>query len=181
MLRSFIPVVLGASLFSAAVTEAAPVPDPVTLDALRAELAQAKVIRVTGATGPQMLRDVRLDSTGVSSARWGSGAATRPALFASQDVMPPPAPRPIAWSEISRIESGTTNVPLAALKGLVVGGLLGWAFWATVPTGEDGGQGPAGVIIGVPAIVGAGIGAWLGSARYHWRTVFPRAAAGGAE
>ena len=177
-MRSMIPALLIVDLLAAAVGEAAtPVPDPATLDALRADLTQAKIVRVTSASGTQMLRDVRLDSLGIASARWGAGAGARPALFTPQDAMPPPAPRPISWSDISRIETGSTNVPIAALKGLVVGGLLGYAVWATIPTGEDGGQGPAGVIIGVPALAGLALGAWLGSERYHWSAVYPRATA----
>ena len=35
----------------------------------------------------------------------------------------------------------------------------------------------AGVIIGVPALAGLALGAWLGSERYHWSAVYPRATA----
>src|SRR5207249_10591137 len=91
-----------------------PAQDPATLDALRADLTQAKIVRVTSASGTQMLRDVRLDSLGIASARWRAGAGARPALFTSQDAMPPPAPPPTSWSDISRIETGSTNVPIAA-------------------------------------------------------------------
>jgi len=116
-MRSMIPASLIVDLLAAAVGEAAtPVPDPATLDALRADLTQAKIVRVTSASGTQMLRDVRLDSLGIASTRWGAGAGARPALFTSRDAMPPPAPRPISWSDISRIETGGTNVPIAALK-----------------------------------------------------------------
>jgi hypothetical protein len=142
--------------------------------ALRAELALAKVVRVTGATGSQVLRDVRVDSFGIWSARWGPGAAARPALIVTQAAAPPPRPQPIAWSEIARIETGTTSTGSFALKGLLLGGLFGAAFWYQFPTGEDGGRGSAAMVIGVPATVGFLFGALLGSGHYRWSTSYPR-------
>ncbi len=179
-LSSFFFAVLGAGLLAAAPgwgAATASAPDSASLAALRADLSAAKVTRVTATSGAQMLRDVRLDAHGVSSARWAAGSGARPALFVSRDVMPPPTPPPIPWSEISRIETGSTNVPLAAAKGLVFGAMIGTLIWYTIPTGEDGSQGQPEVIIGVPALAGLALGAFLGSQRYHWSPIYPRSTA----
>jgi len=174
-----IAVLLSACLLAiiAAVGGAASAPDSATLESLRADLSSARVVRVTASSGVQMLSEVRLDASGVSSARWGPGYGARPALFVSRDVMPPPTPQPIPWSGISRIETGSTNVGFAALKGFVFGGIVGTLIWYTIPTGEDGGQGPPEVIIGVPALAGLVLGAFLGSQKYHWSPVYPRSTA----
>ena len=154
----------------AACRAATSAPDSATLATLSAELPGAQAVRVTGAGGVQTLRDVRLDSSGVASARWK--APGRPALIVSSEYQRPPRPRPIAWSDISRIETGKTNAARAGLFGAAIGALAGYVFWATIPTGEDGGQGPAGVIIGVPALTGFALFAFLGSQSYHWTTVY---------
>ena len=179
-LRQVRPLLIGlpgAGIFAAGAAladGATPPPDSTVLAALRAELSLAKAVRVTAATGPQVLRDVRVDSFGIWSARWGPGAASRPALIVTQEAAPPPRPQPIAWSDIARIETGTTSTRSFALKGLLLGGLFGAAFWWTFPTGEDGGRGPAVAVIGVPATVGLLFGALLGSRQYHWSTSYPR-------
>ena len=166
----FLPGAIGRAATSA--------PDSATIDRLSADVSRAQAVRVTAATGTQMLRDVQLDTSGVSSARWGHGAPTRPALFTSSKDLPPPTPQPIAWRDISHIETGATRTAQGALVGLAVGALAGWVFWSTIPTGYDGGQGPASVVIGVPAMVGFGFGLLFGSQSYSWSTVYPRASEG---
>jgi len=76
-------------------------PDPAEMERLRLALSNATSVRVTGTFGVQVIRDVRLDSTGISSARWGPGAGARPALIVGAGIAPPPTPPPLAWSQIS--------------------------------------------------------------------------------
>jgi hypothetical protein len=163
--------VMGVGVAAGAVATA---PEADELVRLQATLSSAQVVRVTGSFGTQRLRDVRLDSTGVISARWGPGAPPRAALFVGQDVAPPPRPRPMAWDEISRIETGRTQVGRTARNTAIVGALLGEAVWLTIPTGDDGGAGPASVVIGVPAASGFLLGALLGARSYEWSPVYPR-------
>ena len=149
-------------------------PDSADLSAFATSLAQARAVRVTGIFGTRVLRDVRLDATGIAAAGWGPGGRTRPALIVSSSVMPPERREPIAWSEISRIETGHTTTRRLAATGLVLGGLLGVVVWKTIPLGADGAQGSAPVEIGVPALTGLAFGAFLGSQQYQWRTMYPR-------
>jgi hypothetical protein len=169
---------LGLFVPTAIVRAATSVPDSATIKSLSADVSRAQAVRVTEAAGVRMLRDVQLDPSGVSSARWGHGAPTRPALFTSSKDLPPPTPQPIAWRDISHIETGRTRPAQGALVGLAVGALAGWVFWSTIPTGYDGGQGPASVVIGIPAMVGCGFGLLLGSQSYSWSTVYPRTSEG---
>jgi hypothetical protein len=148
--------------------------DTAGLTALTTDLARARAARVTGSFGTRVLRDVRLDATGVAAAGWGPGGRTRPALIVSGDVMPPGRPGPIAWSDISRIETGRTSTRRLAGAGLAVGGLLGAVVWKTIPLGYDGASGSAPVVIGVPALTGLALGVFLGSQQYRWRTVYAR-------
>jgi hypothetical protein len=145
-------------------------PDSATLATLAAELPGAQVVRVTGAAGVRTLKDVRLDAHGVASARWK--APGRSALIVSRDEQRPPKPPPIAWNDISRIETGQSHGLRSGVVGAAIGALAGYVIWETIPTGYDGGQGPAGVIIGVPALAGFAFGAFLGSQSYHWTTVY---------
>jgi hypothetical protein len=161
---------VGLSAPPAVCRAATSVPDSATLAGLGAVLPEAQAVRVTAAAGVQTLRDVRLDSSGIASARWK--APGRPALIVSSEYQRPPKPQPIAWSDISRIETGKTHGMRSGLVLAAIGALAGYVVWETIPTGEDGGQGPAGVIIGVPAIVGFAFGAFLGSQSYHWTTVY---------
>jgi hypothetical protein len=80
----------------------------------------------------------------------------------------------MAWDEISRIETGRTQVGRTARNTAIVGALLGAAVWLTIPTGDDGGAGPASVVIGVPAASGFLLGALLGARSYEWSPVYPR-------
>jgi len=153
---------------------AASPPDSVTLEALRADLSRAGAVRVTQAEAAHVLRDVRLDASGIVSSRWGPGAAARPALIVPQDAWPPPAPRPIPWSEISRIETGSRSVAHSALAGLLAGGLLGTVIWSTVPLGADGAHGPAPIVVGLPAAAGCLLGAIVWGPQYQWSTIYPR-------
>ena len=149
-------------------------PDSTTLASMNAELSRAMAARVTTSAGKQTLRDVRLDDFGIASAQWGPGAAERPALITSASAMPPSAPAPVPWNEITRIERGTTPAARDAVLGMTIGALLGVIVWETVPTGYDGGRGDAAVVIGVPALVGFGLGLILGADHYRWETVYRR-------
>jgi hypothetical protein len=152
----------------------ASVPDSSSLREMRADLSRAMAVRVTGPSGKLMLRDVHLDANGVTSARWGPGAAERPAVITTAGAMPPPTPPPIGWSDISRIETGRTNVARDALLGMAIGAAVGAVVWETVPLGYDGGQGNPAVVIGVPALAGFGLGLLLGPGHYRWTTVYRR-------
>ena len=143
-----------------------------SLGALKSKLSQARSVRVVGDTAAWVLRDVQLDSSGVVSARWGPGAASRPSLFLSDEARPKPPPRLIPWADIARIETGSTHAGRDALKGLVVGGLIGALIWKIIPTGEDGGPGPAPLIIGVPAAAGGFLGALVWGRQYVWSTAY---------
>jgi len=168
---------VGVSALAPAVgCAASAAPDSATLATLGSALPDAQAVRVTGTAGVQTLRDVRLDARGVASARWK--APGRPALIVSRDEQRPPKPQPIAWSDISRIETGKSHGLRSGLVVGAIGALAGYAIWETIPTGADGGQGPAGVIIGVPAIAGFALGAFLGSQSYHWTTVYTGSAGG---
>ena len=161
----------GISALAPAVCCAASVaPDSATLTALSAALPDAQAVRVTSAAGVQTLRDVRIDSQGVASARWKEPG--RSALIVSRDEQRPPKPQPIAWSDISRIETGTSHGLRSGVVGAALGALIGFVVWETVPLGEDGAKGDAGVVVVVPAIAGFAFGAFLGSQSYHWTTVY---------
>jgi hypothetical protein len=149
-------------------------PGSADLAALATDLAQARAVRVTGTFGTRVVRDVRLDATGIAAAGWGPGGRVRPAVIASSEVMPPERPEPIAWSEISRIETGRTSTRRLGGAGLVMGGLLGFIVWKTIPLGYDGAQGSAPAVIGVPALAGLALGALLGAQEYQWRPVYTR-------
>jgi hypothetical protein len=166
----------------AASVQADPVatPDSAHRSVLATDLARARAVRVTGAFGTRVLRDVRLDANGVAATGWGPGGRTRPALIVSRDVMPPERPEPITWSEISRIETGRTSARRLGIGGLVVGSVLGIVVWKTIPLGYDGAPGSAPVVIGVPALTGLALGAFLGSQQYRWHTVYARGDAPGS-
>ena len=172
-LRHGLAVAMGLVLAADAIAAA---PDADELTRLQATMAAAKVVRVTGSFGTARLRDVELDSTGVISARWGPGTVRHPALIVGSGIAPPPRPSPIAWDDISRIEVGRTRVFETAAGLGTAGALLGWAVWATIPLGHDGGRGPAPVVIGVPAVTGLLLGALLGAESYRWTPVYPRGA-----
>ena len=155
-------------------------PDSASRSALAADLARARAVRVTGTFGTRVLRDVHLDATGIANAEWGPGGRVRPASIVSSGVMPPERPGPIAWSEISRIETGNTATGRYATTGLLLGGLLGTIVWHTIPLGYDGGRGSAPVVIGVPTLTGLALGAFLGSQQYRWRTAYTRGSALGS-
>ena len=169
-------VLLTASLFAvSAQADSEPSgPDPRELSALATDLAQARAVRVSGASGVRVLRDVRLDATGIAAAGWGPGGRTRPALIVTRDAMPPERPEPIQWSQISRIETGRTSTLHLGSVGLVLGGMLGVVVWRTFPLGSDGGPGPGPAVVGAPALSGLALGALLGSQQYEWRTRYAR-------
>jgi hypothetical protein len=156
----------------AAVGGGSPVNGSPSLGALQSKLSQARSVRVVGDTATWVLRDVRLDSSGVVSARWGPGAVSRPSLFLAGQAWPPPPPRLIPWADIARIETGSTHAGRDALRGLVIGALMGAVVWRTIPTGEDGGPGPAPLIIGVPAAAGLFLGALVWGQQYVWSPAY---------
>lgn len=167
-------VLIGAGILGIPVVRpAASVPSVPELAALKAELSRASAVRVTTASGAYVLRDVRLDSSGVSSARWGPGAATRPALITTPDALPAPTPPPIPWSGIARIETGRTNAGRFALIGVMLGVAAGTVVWRTIPLGADGARGSAPVVVGVPAAAGLVLGAFLGSQQHRWSAIYP--------
>lgn len=162
-----------AAIVGAARADSAP-PASAQLSTLSAELAKAPAVRASGTFGIRVLKDVRLDATGIVAAGWGPGGRVQPALLVSKDVMPPERPGPIAWSDLSRIETGYKSTGRFATVGMAVGAVLGTAAWMTIPFGYDGGQGSAVAVIGLPALTGLGFGALLGSQHYHWHTVYAR-------
>ena len=165
---------VAAALAIGAAPSAASAPDSVELAQLQTSLAQVQAVRVTGAFGMHILRDVHLDGHGVSSSRWGPGTVRRPALILGEGVALPPTPPPIGWDRVSRIEVGTRRTAKGAATGGVLGALLGAAIWSTIPLGDDGARGSAVVVIGVPGAAGLLLGGWLGSETYDWRSVHPR-------
>lgn len=148
----------------------AAVPDSVELARLGPLLARAEAVRVTGAFGSHVLRDVRLDAGGLAAARWGPGTGGRPALIVGEGAGPA-APAPIGWDRITRIEVGSNRTIRGAALGGAVGGLLGALVWNEVPLGYDGARGQAALVIGVPALAGLVLGGVLGKDSYAWRTV----------
>lgn len=165
---------LGVVLALAVGTDAsaAAAPDAAELSSLQASLSSARTVRVTGTFGTRVLRDIRLDAHGVSSARWGPGTVLRPALIVGEGVVPAPPP-PVAWDQISKIEVGQALTAKGAGTGMVLGALVGAGVWWILPLGPDGDRGPAIVLIGVPAAAGTLLGGLLGSHSYGWRAVHP--------
>ena len=170
----FRAVLLAVATFASAARADSGPPASADLATLSVELAKAPAVRATGTFGTRVLKDVRLDTTGIAAASWGPGGRVQPALLVSRNIMPPERPGPIAWSDLSRIETGHKSTGTFATVGMAVGAVLGAAVWRTIPLGYDGGRGSAVAVIGVPALTGLALGALLGSQHYHWHTVYAR-------
>jgi len=102
----------------------AAVPDSAQMIQLRQAAAQAPVLIVRGDFGLREVRHPLIDSAGVHSASWESATHTRPALFTTSDAPRAAKTAPLAWHQISTLE---TQRPMK-LKGTLMGGITGLAL-----------------------------------------------------
>jgi hypothetical protein len=102
-------------------------PDSIQLARLRQETSKPQTIRLRGTFGTQEITRPLFDSTGVSSGESVQQAYHRPGLIVTDGALqltPQLTPQPIAWSEISEIQTGHAMVGRGALAGFVVGVML---------------------------------------------------------
>ena len=150
------------------------IPDSAELAALRQRVSSAKVVRLEGSFGSREIGRPLLDSSGVRSRDWEERARLRPALFVSADAPRPPVPAPIAWSEITEIQTGGPKIVKGALvgtfTGIVLGATLAAASLGNGYVGEEEGFRAIGIFSGT-AMTGTIVGLVVGSMR-GWHTVY---------
>jgi hypothetical protein len=147
------------------------IPDSTQMILLRRAAAQAPVLIVRGDFGLRELRHPLIDSTGVRSASWERTTHTRPALFATPDAPRSAVTGPLAWHQISTLE---TQRPMR-LKGTLIGGITGLAagmlMVGTTDTGTfTGDYRNVGYLVGMP-MTGAVAGFVIGSLS-GFRTIY---------
>jgi hypothetical protein len=152
---------------------AGPIPDSAQMSELRMAAAKAPLLLVHGDFGVRELRKPLLDSTGVRSEQWESAARARPAIIATPDA-PHPVAMPIAWTDISSLETQRQQ----KLKWTLIGGITGLALGALIysrydDTSNATGELPegAGWLMGLPPL-GLAVGFVAGSMTGK-RTIYP--------
>jgi len=140
-----------ASAATAAAVHAAPAPDSAQLARLQ-QLARSPVtLQVTTDRGTFLLSDPRIDAGGLATFR------DRAAMFGPPDAR---SLRRVRWDEIEHLDVKKGDAAAGALRGGLVGALVGFGAGYLALSAMDATQGDGAVIVPVLA---SGSGALLGS------------------
>jgi hypothetical protein len=152
---------------------AGPIPDSAQMSELRMAAAKAPLLLVHGDFGVRELRKPLLDSTGVRPTKWNSGPHATPEGKTVHVQGEYATGEPIAWSDISSLETQhqqkTKWALMGGITGLAVGALM---FGLTDSTAETGSWEGVGWVVGAP-MVGVMAGFIVGSMTGK-RTIYPQ-------
>jgi hypothetical protein len=147
-------------------------PDSTQLALLRQQTAKPRDIRLRGSFGTHEITRPLFDTTGVSSAEWKEPSHRRPGLIVTEGAELLPTPQPIAWREISEIQTGHSMTGVGALAGFLIGtGGFAIPYLASQQHATEE-EAFAAVSISLSVIVTTtAVGAIIGS-RCGWRTIY---------
>ena len=146
---------------------------PSPADSVAAALVSAQVspgdeLRVHGAFGRLQARVSTIGPRGLDL------------VLAPHGLTDPAPTRSLSWSEIDRIERGTSRRKDGQRIGLVCGAFLGFALTMSwVSNLESGDAAPFSLIVGIAAgvggaLIGRGVGGAVGAAKVRWKRVYER-------